>query len=99
MSTAARRWAEIVAKHEASGESIRAFADARGLNPSTLSWWRWELRRNRRAQGAFMELMVADDDPDGGSEVVLELTAYGARANVGPTTDLTLLRRVLGALC
>jgi hypothetical protein len=46
-----------------------------------------------------MELVVADDEPDVGDEVVLELGAYGIRAKVGPTTDLSLLRRVMEALC
>ena len=51
MSTsAAQRWTVIVAQHEASGKSVREFADARGLNARTLTWWRSELRRKERAR-------------------------------------------------
>ena len=101
MSTsAAQRWTVIVAQHEASGQSVREFADARGLNARTLTWWRSALRRKERGRSSsFVELAVVNDGPDPIREVVLELGACGVRARVTATTDFDLLRRVVEALC
>jgi hypothetical protein len=98
--TAASRWSEIVDEHEASGQSIRTFAELRGLKPETLSWWRWKLGRavGVRKRG-FVELTVEDAPSATEGELVLELAAYGVRTTVDASTDLELLRRVLGALC
>lgn len=45
---AARRsrseWEQLVREQEDSSLSVRAFAFERGVNPSTLSWWRWRVR-------------------------------------------------------
>jgi transposase-like protein len=38
------RWERVVGEFERSGESVRRFAGARGINANTLSWWRWRLR-------------------------------------------------------
>jgi len=41
-------WEQLVREQEDSGLSIRAFAFERGVNPSTLSWWRWRVRSEAR---------------------------------------------------
>lgn len=107
------RWAVRIAAFEASGQTARAFARAHDLNPSTLAWWRWRLRREaERARGAaprcpapdaiprFAELVIADQPmglASGG--VVVNLGAVGATIHVDRSTDLTLLRDLLEALC
>lgn len=110
-STARSRWAPIVDDLEASGQTARTFASARGLNASTLAWWRWRLRReaDRRAprRPAFSELtLVEEASPrpvasgrEGEHGLVLTLNAYGAEVRVDTDTDLALLRDVLEALC
>lgn len=40
-------WAEYVAELDGSALSIGKFAKWKGLNPSTLGWWRWKLRSER----------------------------------------------------
>lgn len=40
-----QEWEQIVEELEASGLSAREFAHRRGLRHKTLTWWRWELRR------------------------------------------------------
>jgi transposase-like protein len=95
------RWSEIVERHEASGQSIREFALANGLNQSTLAWWRSKLRRARRQRPpTFVELVVSEPaQTEEAAPLVLDLDAYPARLTIGPKTDLSLLRRVLDALC
>ena len=114
-SPADARWSRIVDRYEASGKSIREFAAANDLNPRTLSWRRWQLRRGSASDGGgggFVELEVVDPEPmprsartepapgrQESSGVVLSLDGYDASVLVDGDTDLGLLRRVLGALC
>jgi transposase-like protein len=39
------KWRSLIAAQERSGLSVREFANARGLAPATLYWWRSRLRR------------------------------------------------------
>jgi hypothetical protein len=38
-----REWARLVRKWQRSGQSARAFGAAHGVNPRTLTWWKWRL--------------------------------------------------------
>jgi transposase-like protein len=95
------RWHAVIDRYEDSGQSLRDFAEANGVNRNTLAWWRWELgRSSRTATPSFVEL-VADErqsSPATGA-VVVDLGDSSARVVVGPSTDLPLLRRVAEALC
>jgi hypothetical protein len=98
-SPVAQRWSALLDEAAASGLSLRAFARARRVNPSTLAWWRWHLGRSAgssRPNVAFLEVTVADASEP---EVVLELPRVAARIRVDPRTDLALLRRLVDALC
>jgi hypothetical protein len=106
-TTAGMRWSEIIDQQETSGQTLRAFAEANGLNRNTLAWWRWELGRTRPRQRPrpnpsssprFVELAVAESNPELAS---LEIGLHGLAASlvVDQQTDLALLRRVLEALC
>ena len=101
MPRAADRWHAIIDRYEASGQTLREFAEANGLNRNTLSWWRWELGRSRVVRRpSFVEFVVADDDsPARASSVIIELGTIGARVVVEDDTNLDLLRRVAEALC
>ena len=113
-SPADARWSRIIERHEASGQSIREFAEANDLNPRTLSWRRWQLGRGpaKDGGGGFVEIEVVDPEPmprsartepepdlPKSSSVVLSLDRYAASVLVDGGTDLGLLRRMLGALC
>lgn len=96
---AAQRWARVVEEFEASGIGAREFALRRGLNPSTLKWWRSQLRHREPATAAvstvsFVELQMA-------APVLLRvrLDRIGAYVDVPPGTDLSWLRAVVDALC
>ena len=95
------RWRRIVAAHEDSGLTTRAFADENDLNPHTLAYWRSRLRRPAAAAlpaPAFIEAQLVDPTPALGG-LSLQLPRYGAVLQVAPDTDLRRLRAVLEALC
>ena len=92
------RWRQIVADHDRSGLTIRAFAEERGLNQGTLAWWRSRIRQlgvEAPATGPqFTALTVVQ--PVG--TVVLVLDDHKAHVVVDHQTDLALLKRVLEAM-
>ena len=107
-ASAAARWAGIVDACESSGLTAREYAEANDLNPRTLKWWRWKLGRTPEpepAGSAFYELRVEEPEAGPAPEastsggVVLALDRFEASVLVDVDTDLSLLRRVLGALC
>jgi transposase-like protein len=96
--SASARWAAIVEQHEQSGQTIRAFAAQHGLNPQTLSWWRWKVGCTERPVQTppFIEVEVERPvEPT----VVLAFEDYRAHIVVDPDTDLEMLRKLLAALC
>jgi hypothetical protein len=105
---AAKRWNAIIDEQETSGQTIRAFAERRGLNVKTLSWWRCQLGRSRPQKPskrpptsdpqAFVELNVAAPPALEGT-VVIAFEHIDAHVVVDQDTDLALLRAVLEALC
>ncbi len=104
---AEKRWTEIIDRHNQSGQTIKAFAEANDLNARTLAWWRSRLKRARqepaRKEGVFVELAVAQpvsEEPVAVEPtVVLALEGYSAHVVIDHETDLELLRHVLVALC
>ncbi len=97
-TAAAKRWTQIVDRQESSGQTIRAFATANGVNPNTLAWWRSHLGRSQKrgAKPQFVEVTVAEPIT---ATVVLALDNHAAHVVVDAETDLVLLRRLLEALC
>ena len=88
-------WSLIIAELEASGKSTREFAARRGLNASTLGWWRTQLRR-RPHQASFVEVEVTGE---ASQPIVIEVARTGHRVVVPLGVDLAHLRRVVNALC
>ncbi len=96
---AAVRWSSIIDRLEASGQTLREFAAANDLNRKTLEWWRRKLGRSRPRSGrkaAFTELVVTQPQS---KPIAIALDSYAARVVVDDRTDLSLVRRVLEALC
>lgn len=42
------QWLKLLAKFEASGESVAKFCARKQIPPRTFAWWRWQLRDERR---------------------------------------------------
>lgn len=96
-------WAARVARWEQSGLTAARFAAREGINPRTLSFWKWKLRqppRRRRDRGTrdagvkFVELLGTA--PTAATlEVLLPL---GYRIGVAPGFDAATLRTLLTVL-
>lgn len=90
---AARRWALVVADAEQSELPLRAFAEARGVNPRTLAWWKWRLAREAEEDRVdFVEAVVLQPSTE------LRVRVGEAVMEVDTDTDLELLARVIRAL-
>lgn len=46
-STTESKWRQLIEEQEASGMTVREFAQLRDLSPGTLYWWRSKLGRKR----------------------------------------------------
>ena len=55
-------WCKLIETLERSGESCGEFAAGRGLDPSTVAWWRSKLRRDARAE-LFVPVEVSEPEP------------------------------------
>lgn len=92
------RWHELIAAHERSGLSLKAFAARAGVSVNTLAYWKYKrgVRRTPLEQAPrLVPVHVVDDEPALG-ELVVEIGSV--RVRVASTSDLTLLRRVVAAL-
>ena len=84
MTKAERFYRGLLAELEASGKTIKAFSEERGLPPNRLSWWRHKLKWR------------ADASADGGSKLpglIPVQVAEGqrdARSGSGETYDVVL---------
>jgi hypothetical protein len=100
-------WAKRVERWKDSGLTAAEFAAEVGVNPRTLTYWKWHLRASARrderhaqpapARADFVEVvapMVAVEAPEP-LEIVL---ADGLRIRVPVRFDETSLRRVVATL-
>lgn len=63
-------WREICARSFDSGMTVRAYAERVGVNPSTLSWWRSQLREELGAP-SFVEIAAQDRASVAGGSVTV----------------------------
>ena len=91
------KWRGVIGEQERSGLTVREFALRRGINASTLFWWRCRLRRGRVDQAGLVPVTVVDEgDAQGGQ---LELQVRGDIVLRLPRGfDEADLRRVLAVL-
>ena len=98
-SPTARRWAALIDQADRSGLTRRDFAAKAGVNPNTLSWWRWKLNQGSSggATTRFLEV-VEVEAPLPSATIRLELR-HQVFVEVDHDTDLELLRDLVDALC
>jgi len=90
-------WTKLIEEARASELTQKAFAQHRGLSPTTLSWWASRLRREAQEQSALVAVDVVEDAPACGAEFRVELA--GGRTVVVPAAfDAGALRRLVAAL-
>ena len=96
------RWRALVREQEASGKSVREFAERRGLSAATLYWWRSALaRRARSSRPHFAEVTLLDSDADverRDSQPFELALRGGGRLRVPSGFDPESLRRLLAVL-
>lgn len=94
-----KQWTERIERWSRSGQqTARDFAAQEGVRPSTLSWWKGELRRAARASPGFIEVApqpTQSVDREGCVEVVL---SERLRIRVWGSFDAAVLRRTVAAL-
>ena len=95
----AEEWRELVEEWQRSGLPRGEFARARGLNATTLGWWRWKLGVPAGQQEtSFLEVVVEEGPaPSVPPSFVLELGDL--RLHVPCGFDSGELRRLVAALC
>jgi len=98
-----KRWSEAMARRmlaevAKAGQSYRAFARERGIDPQRLSWWARRLgnesvkrKRSSSKEHRFVELVPR---PSTACTIEIEL-ANGRRVIVPSTIDAVVLARVL----
>ena len=93
-----RQWRRWIGEWQASGLSVRAFCQRRGLTVASFYAWRRVLERRAVEQAKFVPVqVVADAVPvlTGNLEVVL---ADGRVVRVAPGFDAATLRQLLAVL-
>ena len=90
-------WTSLVEEARASELTQKAFAQQRGLSPTTLSWWASRLRREARAETALVAVDVVEDAPACAGAFRVEL-AHHRTVIVPAAFDAGALRRLVAAL-
>jgi hypothetical protein len=90
-------WSKLIEEAQASELTQKAFAQQRGLSPTTLSWWASRLRREAREKSALVAVDVVGDVSAGDAAFRVEL-AHHRTVIVPATFDAIALRRLVAAL-
>ncbi len=112
MDTARGRWRALVRRWRHSGQTAREFAQSAGVNPGTLAYWAWRLKREtseaegrqvqRRSPSSTASVQDASfvelivDTPEDG-RFLLEL-GDGRRLCIPKGFDADALKRLLSVL-
>ena len=94
------QWRVRIAAWQASGLTCRDYAERAGLNPSTLSWWKWRLSNDGPTDRAdsprlgFVELTPLSAPP----ETRFDLRVGDVTLHVPPDFDPDALHRLLDVL-
>ena len=72
------RWRRIIGELDRSGQSLRRFAAGRGLNPNTVTFWRYELRRRDGAGHPAAARVVGKPDEVSPAPAFLPVTVSAA---------------------
>ena len=93
-----RQWRRWIGEWQASGLSVRAFCQRRGLTVASFYSWRRVLQRRAAEKDAFVPVqVVADAVPTQTSALEVILTD-GRAVRVAPGFDAATLRQLLSVL-
>ena len=93
-----QQWRRWIGEWRASGLSVRAFCDRRGLATPSFYSWRRVLQQRAAEQAAFVPVQVVADAPPAPASALELVLADGRVVRVAPGFDAASLRRLLAAL-
>lgn len=96
------QWRRLLAQHDRSGLSVRAFCELHGLSEASLYAWRRTLEERDSAKVHFVAVHLAPEPKpittDGSAGAVELVLATGRRLRIGPGFDGPTLKRLLALL-
>lgn len=99
LTPTAQRWSRLLAELDQSNLTAAVFARQRGINASTLTWWRRKLGRPSHPGGFVpVALPVVQAAPASQAPLRIELPGSDLAVVVPLGTDLGWLRAVVVAL-
>jgi len=99
-----RAWRQHIAEQRSSGQTIRAYCDARQIRETSFYFWRQEIAKRDRESAAqpnsapaFVPVAVIDTPTTAGAPIDIHL-ADGHRVRIRSGCDRSLLADVLNLL-
>lgn len=89
-------WKQVVSEVD-HGEPIADVARRHRVQPRTLSWWRWKLRTDGRADARFLPVVVSSKAAPA-DETPLELRIRDVVIRVATDTDVAYVAALVDAL-
>jgi len=93
-----QQWRRWIGEWRASGLSVRAFCDRRGLALPSFYAWRRTLERRAAEVPAFVPVQVVADAASAQTSALEVVLADGRAVRVAPGFDATTLRQLLAVL-
>ena len=93
-----RQWQRWIGEWQASGLSVRAFCERRGLAIPSFYAWRRALERRAAEKAAFVPVQVMDDAVPTQTSALEVVLTNGRTVRVAPGFDAATLRQLLAVL-
>ena len=93
-----QQWRRWIGEWRASGLSVRAFCDRRGLAIPSFYAWRRTLHRRAAEVSAFVPVQVVADAAPAQASALEVVLVDGRTVRVAPGFDAATLRRLLAVL-
>ena len=93
-----RQWRRWIGEWQASGLSVRAFCQRRGLTVASFYAWRRVLQRRAAERAAFVPVQVVADAVSTRIGTLGVVLADGRTVRVAPVFDAATLRQLLAVL-
>lgn len=92
-------WRMVIGRWRRSGQSVRAFCRAEGINEPKFYWWRRRLEQTDPQKPSFLPVHVVRDDADPPPTPAIEVVlANGRSLRVPPGFDPQSLRALIEIL-
>jgi hypothetical protein len=93
-----RQWQRWIGEWQASGLSVRAFCERRGLTVASFYAWRRVLQQRAAEKAAFVPVQVVADALPTQASILEVVLTDGRTVRVAPGFDAATLRQLLAVL-